>query len=206
MIKLLIILSLCFVFAGELEVDGDLTVTGNIQNQTIESLQQVIAELQAQIVAMQVDNKMETRIFETQILSNGESFNLFTDLNEPINPLDFYFLEIIDINGITVADYNLNNATQFYIQLHANGGRQHAAVNLFLYNGTPVVGNNYYYNSNGYESLSRGLFTSGGVSLTLPPNHNNLLSCSLTLAITANFSNAPTVQAPEPPQNSRTDQ
>ena len=47
-----------------------------------------------------------------------------------------------------------------------------------------VVGNNYYYNQNGYESLSRGLFTSGGLQLSLP--HNDL-SCTITLAITAQF-------------------
>ena len=48
--KLLAILCMTFVLAGELEVDGDLTVTGTIQN---DSLEQVITELQAQIVALQ---------------------------------------------------------------------------------------------------------------------------------------------------------
>ena len=48
--KLIAILCLTFILASELEVDGDLTVTGTIQN---DSLQQVIAELQAQIVALQ---------------------------------------------------------------------------------------------------------------------------------------------------------
>ena len=50
MIKLLIILSLSFLLAGELEVEGDLKVTGTIEN---DSLQQVITSLQAQIAALQ---------------------------------------------------------------------------------------------------------------------------------------------------------
>ena len=48
--KLLAILLMTFILADELEVDGDLTVTGTIQN---DSLEQVIAELQAQMLVMQ---------------------------------------------------------------------------------------------------------------------------------------------------------
>ena len=203
---LLSILLICSIgFTQELTVEGDLNVTGNIQSQTIDSLLQVIQDLQSQLSALQGANRMETRIFQTDTLFNGQTFNLFTDLNETITPVDFYFLEIIDIDGITIEDYTLNNATQFYTALQGAGGKQHAAVNLFLYNGMAVVGNNYYYNINGYESLSRGLFTSGGLSLSLPYNN---LSCTITLAITAQFldSNVPTNQAPAPPQNSRSAQ
>ena len=48
--KIYLLIGLTCLFANELEVDGDLTVTGTIQN---DSLQQVITELQAQIVALQ---------------------------------------------------------------------------------------------------------------------------------------------------------
>ena len=48
--KRLIILLFSIVIAGEMEVEGDLKVTGNIQN---DSLAQVIANLQAQITALQ---------------------------------------------------------------------------------------------------------------------------------------------------------
>ena len=40
--KIFTILIISSLFTGELEVDGDLTVTGNIQNQIIDSLQQVV--------------------------------------------------------------------------------------------------------------------------------------------------------------------
>ena len=47
---LLSILLICSIgFTQELTVDGNLNVTGNIQNQTIDSLLQVIADLQSQI-------------------------------------------------------------------------------------------------------------------------------------------------------------
>ena len=48
--KIYLLIGLTSLFASELEVDGDLTVTGTIQN---DSLQQVIAELQAQITMLQ---------------------------------------------------------------------------------------------------------------------------------------------------------
>ena len=67
------------LFAGELEVDGDLTVTGNIQNQTIDSLLQVIQDLQSQLSALQVDNRLETRVYELPRINfeDGEYYNLY---------------------------------------------------------------------------------------------------------------------------------
>ena len=46
---LITILSLSFIFSGELEVEGDLKVTGNIEAGTIDSLQQTISAQQQQI-------------------------------------------------------------------------------------------------------------------------------------------------------------
>ena len=52
--KLLPILLLCSItLTQELTVEGDLNVTGNIQNQTIDSLLQVIQDLQNQITLLQ---------------------------------------------------------------------------------------------------------------------------------------------------------
>ena len=61
-----------FAFAQEFEVDGDLKVTGSVESTTIDSLKQVIANLQAQIGSMQVDNQLETRVYPFPInLSSG---------------------------------------------------------------------------------------------------------------------------------------
>ena len=57
----LLFLLLSFLISAELEVEGDLKVTGNIQAGTIDSLQQIIADLQVQIALLQAaDNKLET--------------------------------------------------------------------------------------------------------------------------------------------------
>ena len=50
---LTIILCMSFIFSGELEVEGDLKVTGDIQLNSIESLEQEIAQLHAIIAALQ---------------------------------------------------------------------------------------------------------------------------------------------------------
>ena len=62
---LLSILLICSIgFTQELTVEGDLNVTGNIQSQTIDSLLQVIQDLQSQLSALQGGNRLETRVYE----------------------------------------------------------------------------------------------------------------------------------------------
>jgi len=60
---LLSILLICSItLTQELTVDGNLNVTGNIQNQTIDSLQQVIAELQMEIDNLFSSNQSYTKV------------------------------------------------------------------------------------------------------------------------------------------------
>ena len=40
-----------------------------------------------------------TRVYTTQNLSHGDSFNIFTDLNEPIPEFELFTMRIIDIQG-----------------------------------------------------------------------------------------------------------
>ena len=83
---LLSILLICSIgFTQELTVDGNLNVTGNIQNQTIDSLLQVIQDLQSQLSALQGGNRLETRVFELPRFNfNGETY-LELDLSEIVN-------------------------------------------------------------------------------------------------------------------------
>ena len=60
--KKIIIILFSMVMAQELEVDGDLKVTGNIQNQMIDSLLQVIQDLQSQLSLLQ--GGVSQKIFE----------------------------------------------------------------------------------------------------------------------------------------------
>jgi len=62
MTKLIPILFLSILLAGEMEVDGDLKVTGRIQN---DSLAQVIANLQDQITALQ------NQVIQLECINNG---------------------------------------------------------------------------------------------------------------------------------------
>ena len=77
------ILCMSFVFSGELEVEGDLKVTGDIQLNTIESLEQEIAQLHATIAALQA---------QIYYLSNQGGYQ--TDCNGVVGGT-----EIFDING-----------------------------------------------------------------------------------------------------------
>ena len=62
-----ILLFLSFVFAGELEVDGDLNVTGTIESQTIESLKTQIEALESQ----NSQKSFEKSIFSKKIRRNS---------------------------------------------------------------------------------------------------------------------------------------
>ena len=45
------------LLSGEMEVDGNLKVTGTVESTTIDSLKAVIADLQAQLAALNTHNK-----------------------------------------------------------------------------------------------------------------------------------------------------
>ena len=81
---LLSILLICSIgFTQELTVDGNLNVTGNIQNQTIDSLLQVIQDLQSQLSLLQGGNRMETRVvtLENIFLTPGSNCEYFHEIN-----------------------------------------------------------------------------------------------------------------------------
>ena len=187
--KLLIILSLCFVFAGELEVDGDLKVTGNIEAGTIDSLQQVIAGLQAQIAALQVDNRLETRVFEIEYVTNGTTIDFDELLGYNFN---YFILEILNatpVNWTPTESYSFRIENSLFDHFGKARGYYYAYnLNTFTWDGA--------------GDPRRGLFIDNGEDIIFTGVGN----WSLTIAVTADFANAPTYQAPDPPQNSRTAQ
>ena len=98
------------VLAQELEVDGNLKVTGTVESATIDSMQQVIDGLQVQINAMQVENQLETRVYEFPInLEHDESMPF--DINE-ITGLDLTnpIIYIKSIDNLVVTPGNNGNA------------------------------------------------------------------------------------------------
>ena len=102
------ILLVSFMFAGELEVEGGITATGEIQSPTIEALLLQIAQLQSQLNALQASNSLETRIFEISDITITEwepyEFNLNTITGYD---LENAFVSIVDFD-VTSYDYTVN--------------------------------------------------------------------------------------------------
>ena len=94
---LLSILLICSIgFTQELTVDGNLNVTGNIQNQTIDSLLQVIQDLQSQLSALQGGNRLETKVYELSNLQTNDLIDL-ADLTGIEN--SWYQVKILDFTS-----------------------------------------------------------------------------------------------------------
>ena len=171
--KIFTILIFTSLFAGELEVDGDLTVTGNIQSQTIDSLLQVISDLQSQLSGLQGGNRLETRIFETQWLNDNDIFSIYTDLNIPISNLDFYLLEIVSAEGVVLG----GGSTILYLQSTVNN-----SVRIDIIYQHNESGGYYYHDSGSY---TKNIFTQEFLKLEV--NEQTLTQKKLKLAITAQF-------------------
>ena len=173
---LLPILLICSIgFTQELTVDGNLNVTGNIQNQTIDSLLQVIQSLESQLSALQVDNRLETRVFDIEV-----SNNVVIDFNEILGfEFEYFLLEIL--NGIPPSNSIPSQSVTLIIE-----------NSLFSHFGV-VKGEYYPWNLNTFTwdtgaGPKRGLFLQNGEDIifrTLNENGNSIWS--LKIAITTQF-------------------
>ena len=97
-------LILSLLFSQELEVEGNLKVTGTVESTTIDSLEQVIANMQAQIDSMQSGNRLVTRLFII------ESFEI-PDFDNP------YYLDIRTL----LSEYNLDKIVISYFSFEHSG-------------------------------------------------------------------------------------
>ena len=104
---LLSILLICSIgFTQELTVDGNLNVTGNIQNQTIDSLLQVITDLQSQIALLggNGNSEISAKIIEipvnitSNVVDHTLSINEITGESQDWYRLSFVSAEFSD-NG-----------------------------------------------------------------------------------------------------------
>ena len=109
--KIYLLLTITFLFSGELEVDGDLNVTGNINSQTIDSLLVVIANLQSQILALQSSGiGLETRIYQLQTYTAvpyQDEEHIFNLSEITGTDLDFALVRFHSLDNFYV--YNNNN-------------------------------------------------------------------------------------------------
>ena len=168
---LLSILLICSItLTQELTVEGDLNVTGNIQNQTIDSLLQVIADLQSQLSALQVENRLETRVFEIGVLFNGT----IIDFNEILGyEFNYFILEILNatpVNFTPTQSYNFSIENSSFSDFGVARGSHYPDLNTFTWSGA--------------GQPTRGLFIDNGdyIIFICPTG-----SWNLTISITTQF-------------------
>jgi hypothetical protein len=178
--KLIIIyLLLGILFTQELQVEGNLNVTGIIESVTIDSLNQVILELQNQIAGMEVENRLETRVFSTQNITL-------------MHPNEFYPLNVQELIG-TEIDYAIINVLAVEMD-----GENAAGVNLSdrLFNTQSILIrrlNQEFYPISIENNIpilySKEVFENYENYISLERDGDEQINIMLTLAITAQFPN-----------------
>ena len=178
---LLSILLICSIgFTQELTVDGNLNVTGNIQNQTIDSLLQVIQDLQSQLSALQ--GGFQTKLYEYPISFEENTlydFNLFEITNGELDNDQEVILYVM-----SASDIFLENSNQ---------------VGIFIKKNYDIQNLTYAYNNGGEDENIP--FITPGQHVTNEPNSNpkwwvtsGNVSAVVKILITAQFSSDSDVQ------------
>lgn len=162
---LLSILLICSIgFTQELTVDGNLNVTGTIESQTIDSLMQVIAGLEAQIALMQdADNKLETRIY---------SF--------PFNPIGG---EVIPINMLEITGHDLSVAIIHLLSINNNN----ETTITIDYGCDSISGQTFFTLSNNKIGITSYRIYHSNENCYLQNLSSNNFTSNLTILVTAQF-------------------
>jgi len=178
--KTLLILTLSLLFSQELEVEGDLKVTGTVESATIDSLNQVIANMQAQITELQAGGGWESRVIEYDFnLSDNEIIYLTVEqfLGLDINNAKVFLFDVLDF---VCLDCNYD----YKINIKSFDGS-------FEGEGVPPASQDIEYE---YD-WSENVFMSSGSHITINPTINNIrifsgspaISGTLRLLVTAQF-------------------
>lgn len=180
---LLLISLISLTFTQELKVEGDLNVTGSIQNQTIDSLLQVIQDLQSQITLLQSSGGVETRMFDfdfdlsIESSGNTNNYSIFEIISEEIS---YGIIDVVDFNVINTDC----NEYQIYIQL--NGSE--IFVNektIFYYHNDP------YIQIDSYSNIMNTLYDNFRL---IGYGQSCNMEGTITFLITSNFSSESSTQ------------
>jgi hypothetical protein len=177
--RLILILFTGFFFTQELQVEGNLNVTGTIESTTIDSLNQVILDLQNQIAGMQVENRLETRVFTTESYYFDESgVQISVDIQSIIGTeVENALISVlaVDMDGDQSASIHFGNTLM-------QGGR------AFIYRWDQQY-HPYGIENNGSSTYTKEVYDTYGNTFKIWSSSYEPINVSLTLAITAQFSN-----------------
>lgn len=123
--KFLLVLFFSFLISAELDVDGNLNVSGSIQSPTIESLLEQISQLQNQILILQ--NQINSNPIKHKIVTieNNDLLSSYTlSYFFPNEDIDWAIVYIVDCNSqagnycslrndYTIADTSVGHNNQF---------------------------------------------------------------------------------------------
>ena len=100
LLSILLISSICLT--QEMQVDGDLKVTGSVESTTIDSLKAVIAQLQAQLAALQGAGILQTRVvtLDNIFLTPGSNNEDRYEINSMGTTLDFIYISNLETNNL----------------------------------------------------------------------------------------------------------
>jgi hypothetical protein len=178
--RIFLILFMGFLISQELQVEGDLNVTGTIESVTIDSLNQVILELQNQIAGMQVENRLETRVFTTNSIALTQSLVYY-----PVDIQDLIGLEIehalinvlaVELGGEEAVTIDFSDRLFQSQGIIIRRDDNESFHSISIENRTPIV-----YTKEIYETF--------GNYILINKNTDEQINITLTLAITAQFPN-----------------
>jgi len=175
----MIILSISFSNSQEFEVEGDLTVTGTIESVTIDSLEQVIDGLQAQIDTMHADNMLETRVFNiTYSIQSGWEGDFIA-----LSDITGYELEngLVSVFAFDIGCCNGSNGFQLWLEIEHIGGANNSRVGSL---------GDFRYGQLKSEGLSNIIFNNindGIRFMALNSSVGDPGNANIALAVTAQF-------------------
>jgi len=111
------LLTLSLLFSQELEVEGDLKVTGTVESATIDSMQAVIDSLKAEMASMHADNQLETRVYELNDISIDQAWNCANETEISAitgQNLDYGIITLLDLNLNSSNNNNFQPVVQIY--------------------------------------------------------------------------------------------
>ena len=193
--RILSVLLITSLFAGNIELDGDVNVTGTIQSQTIESLLEQIAQLQEQIALLQAqlndsqgsENQLETRYYDVPLDMSSNSTHSIDILEITGYDLDFAIVSMVKFNNLQSNDTSHN----LYLEASYIGHD-----GFIIWDGSPIT-------MMGFDSMGQELNSSNFNSHSSNPptsvydGQNSLrfrvyggsMSGNLRISVTAQFPN-----------------